>query len=247
MSKLYVVPTPIGNLDDITLRAVRVLSDVDLILAEDTRTTQVLLRHLGIEKRMWSHHKFNEHSAVEAVARTIESGEAVALVSDAGTPGISDPGFLLVRTCLEHGIEIETLPGATAFVPALVDSGFPCDRFCFEGFLPAKKGRTKRLLQLADEERTMIFYESPYRLTKTLEQFAGVFGAERPVSVSRELTKKFEQTVRGTLAEVAAHFAAHEPKGEIVVVRGGRPRREAGADGPAASGRDSADINSMRL
>ena len=247
MSKLYVVPTPIGNLDDITLRAVRVLSDVDLILAEDTRTTQVLLRHLGIEKRMWSHHKFNEHSAVEAVARTIESGEAVALVSDAGTPGISDPGFLLVRTCLEHGIEIETLPGATAFVPALVDSGFPCDRFCFEGFLPAKKGRTKRLLQLADEERTMIFYESPYRLTKTLEQFAGVFGAERPVSVSRELTKKFEQTVRGTLAEVAAHFAAHEPKGEIVVVLGGRPPREAGADGPAASGRDSADINSMRL
>lgn len=247
MSKLYVVPTPIGNLDDITLRAVRVLSDVDLILAEDTRTTQVLLRHLGIEKRMWSHHKFNEHSAVEAVARTIESGEAVALVSDAGTPGISDPGFLLVRTCLEHGIEIETLPGATAFVPALVNSGFPCDRFCFEGFLPAKKGRTKRLLQLADEERTMIFYESPYRLTKTLEQFAGVFGAERPVSVSRELTKKFEQTVRGTLAEVAAHFAAHEPKGEIVVVLGGRPRREAGADGPAASGRDSADINSMGL
>ena len=247
MSKLYVVPTPIGNLDDITLRAVRVLSDVDLILAEDTRNTQVLLRHLGIEKRMWSHHKFNEHSAVEAVARTIESGEAVALVSDAGTPGISDPGFLLVRTCLEHGIEIETLPGATAFVPALVDSGFPCDRFCFEGFLPAKKGRTKRLLQLADEERTMIFYESPYRLTKTLEQFAGVFGPERPVSVSRELTKKFEQTVRGTLAEVAAHFAAHEPKGEIVVVLGGRPRREAGADGPAASGRDSADINSMGL
>ena len=247
MSKLYVVPTPIGNLDDITLRAVRVLSDVDLILAEDTRTTQVLLRHLGIEKRMWSHHKFSEHSAVEAVARTIESGEAVALVSDAGTPGISDPGFLLVRTCLEHGIEIETLPGATAFVPALVDSGFPCDRFCFEGFLPAKKGRTKRLLQLADEERTMIFYESPYRLTKTLEQFAGVFGPERPVSVSRELTKKFEQTVRGTLAEVAAHFAAHEPKGEIVVVLGGRPRREAGADGPAASGRDSADINSMGL
>ena len=247
MSKLSVVPTPIGTLDDITLRAVRVLSDVDLILAEDTRTTQVLLRHLGIEKRMWSHHKFNEHSAVEAVARTIESGEAVALVSDAGTPGISDPGFLLVRTCLEHGIEIETLPGATAFVPALVDSGFPCDRFCFEGFLPAKKGRTKRLLQLADEERTMIFYESPYRLTKTLEQFAGVFGPERPVSVSRELTKKFEQTVRGTLAEVAAHFAAHEPKGEIVVVLGGRPRREAGADGPAASGRDSADINSMGL
>lgn len=245
MSKLYVVPTPIGNLDDITLRAVRVLSDVDLILAEDTRTTQVLLRHLGIDKRMWSHHKFNEHSAVEAVARTIESGETVALVSDAGTPGISDPGFLLVRTCLEHGIEIETLPGATAFVPALVDSGFPCDRFCFEGFLPAKKGRAKRLRQLAGEERTMIFYESPYRLTKTLEQFAEVFGPERPVSVSRELTKKFEQTVRGTLAEVAAHFAAHEPKGEIVVVLGGRSRREADADGPSEPGRDSADINSI--
>lgn len=224
MSKLYVVPTPIGNLDDITLRAVRVLSDVDLILAEDTRTTQVLLRHLGIEKRMWSHHKFNEHSAVEAVARTIESGEAVALVSDAGTPGISDPGFLLVRTCLEHGIEIETLPGATAFVPALVDSGFPCDRFCFEGFLPAKKGRTKRLLQLADEERTMIFYESPYRLTKTLEQFAGVFGPERPVSVSRELTKKFEQTVRGTAAEVLEHFRRTEPRGEFVLVVAGRPK-----------------------
>lgn len=224
MSKLYVVPTPIGNLDDITLRAVRVLSDVDLILAEDTRTTQVLLRHLGIEKRMWSHHKFNEHSAVEAVARTIESGEAVALVSDAGTPGISDPGFLLVRTCLEHGIEIETLPGATAFVPALVDSGFPCDRFCFEGFLPAKKGRTKRLLQLADEERTMIFYESPYRLTKTLEQFAGVFGPERPVSVSRELTKKFEQTVRGTVAEALGHFRTTEPKGEFVIVVAGKPK-----------------------
>lgn len=247
MSKLYVVPTPIGNLDDITLRAVRVLSDVDLILAEDTRTTQVLLRHLGIEKRMWSHHKFNEHSAVEAVARTIESGEAVALVSDAGTPGISDPGFLLVRTCLEHGIEIETLPGATAFVPALVDSGFPCDRFCFEGFLPAKKGRTKRLLQLADEERTMIFYESPYRLTKTLEQFARGFRTRTSGFGVARADKKFEQTVRGTLAEVAAHFAAHEPKGEIVVVLGGRPRREAGADGPAASGRDSADINSMGL
>ena len=224
MSKLYVVPTPIGNLDDITLRAVRVLSDVDLILAEDTRTTQVLLRHLGIDKKMWSHHKFNEHSAVEAVARTIESGETVALVSDAGTPGISDPGFLLVRTCLEHGIEIETLPGATAFVPALVDSGFPCDRFCFEGFLPAKKGRAKRLRQLAGEERTMIFYESPYRLTKTLEQFAEVFGPERPVSVSRELTKKFEQTVRGTAAEVLEHFRRTEPRGEFVLVVAGRPK-----------------------
>lgn len=224
MSKLYVVPTPIGNLDDITLRAVRVLSDVDLILAEDTRTTQVLLRHLGIDKKMWSHHKFNEHSAVEAVARTIESGETVALVSDAGTPGISDPGFLLVRTCLEHGIEIETLPGATAFVPALVDSGFPCDRFCFEGFLPAKKGRAKRLRQLAGEERTMIFYESPYRVVKCLEQFAEVFGEDRRVSVSREITKKFEQTVRGTVAEVLDHFRATEPKGEFVIVVAGKPK-----------------------
>ena len=207
-----------------TFRAIRVLKEADLILAEDTRTTGILLKHFEIQNRMQSHHKFNEHSAVEAVARTIESGEAVALVSDAGTPGISDPGFLLVRTCLEHGIEIETLPGATAFVPALVDSGFPCDRFCFEGFLPAKKGRTKRLLQLADEERTMIFYESPYRLTKTLEQFAGVFGPERPVSVSRELTKKFEQTVRGTAAEVLEHFRRTEPRGEFVLVVAGRPK-----------------------
>ena len=221
MSKLYVVPTPIGNLDDITLRAVRVLSDVDLILAEDTRTTQVLLRHLGIDKKMWSHHKFNEHSAVEAVARTIET---VALVSDAGTPGISDPGFLLVRTCLEHGIEIETLPGATAFVPALVDSGFPCDRFCFEGFLPAKKGRAKRLRQLAGEERTMIFYESPYRVVRCLEQFAEVFGEDRRVSVSREITKKFEQTVRGTVAEALGHFRTTEPKGEFVIVVAGKPK-----------------------
>lgn len=224
MSKLYVVPTPIGNLDDITLRAVRVLSDVDLILAEDTRTTQVLLRHLGIDKKMWSHHKFNEHSAVEAVARTIESGETVALVSDAGTPGISDPGFLLVRTCLEHGIEIETLPGATAFVPALVNSGFPCDRFCFEGFLPAKKGRAKRLRQLAGEERTMIFYESPYRVVRCLEQFAEVFGEDRRVSVSREITKKFEQTVRGTVAEALGHFRTTEPKGEFVIVVAGKPK-----------------------
>ena len=166
MARLYLVPTPIGNMDDITLRAVKVLSSVDVILAEDTRTSQVLLKHLGIEKKMWSHHKFNEHAAVEAVAQTIVGGQNVALISDAGTPGISDPGFLLVRTCIEHGIDVETLPGATAFVPALIDSGFPCDRFCFEGFLPPKKGRSKRLQQLATEERTMIFYESPYRLVK---------------------------------------------------------------------------------
>lgn len=189
MAKLYIVPTPIGNLDDITLRAVKVLGEVDLILAEDTRTTSVLLRHLGIEKPLRSHHKFNEHATVRMVAEHIAAGRTVALVSDAGTPGISDPGFLLVRTCLEEGIEVESLPGATAFVPALLQSGFPCDRFCFEGFLPQKKGRTKHLQALADEERTMIFYESPYRVVKCLEQFAETFGADRPVSVSRELTK----------------------------------------------------------
>ncbi|MBQ4279296.1 MAG: 16S rRNA (cytidine(1402)-2'-O)-methyltransferase [Rikenellaceae bacterium] len=229
-AKLYIVPTPIGNLDDITLRAVKVLGGVDAILAEDTRTTGFLLKHLGIEKKLYSHHKFNEHATVELVAGRIASGLSVALVSDAGTPGISDPGFLLVRTCIEQGIEVETLPGATAFVPALVQSGFPCDRFCFEGFLPQKKGRAKRLAALAGEERTMIFYESPYRVVKALEQFAAVFGAEREVSVSREITKKFEQTVRGTLEEVAAYFRAHEPKGEFVIVVAGRPRCKKGGE-----------------
>ncbi len=224
MAKLYIVPTPIGNLDDITLRAIRVLREADLILAEDTRTTSVLLRHLEIEKPLRSHHKFNEHATVRTVAETIAAGRSVALVSDAGTPGISDPGFLLVRTCLEQGIEVETLPGATAFVPALVQSGFPCDRFCFEGFLPQKKGRTKHLAALADEERTMIFYESPYRVVKCLEQMAEVFGEERRVAVSRELTKKFEQTVRGTIAEVLAHFRTTEPKGEFVIVAAGKPK-----------------------
>ena len=219
------MPTPIGNLDDITLRAVKVLSAVDVILAEDTRTSQVLLKHLGIAKKMWSHHKFNEHASAEAVARVIEGGESVALVSDAGTPGISDPGFLLVRTCLEKGIEVETLPGPTAFVPALVNSGFPCDRFCFEGFLPPKKGRSRRLEQLCGEERTMIFYESPYRLVRTLTQFAEVFGSDRMVSVSRELTKKFEENVRGTLSDVLVRFTEREPKGEIVIVLCGRPRK----------------------
>jgi len=222
MAKLYIVPTPIGNLDDITSRAVKTLAAADVILAEDTRTTAFLLRHLGIEKKMWSHHKFNEHAAVEEVARVIGAGENVALVSDAGTPGISDPGFLLVRTCIQHGIEVETLPGPTAFVPALVNSGFPCDRFCFEGFLPQKKGRTKRLQQLAMEERTMVFYESPYRLAKTLAQFAEAFGPERRCSVSRELTKKFEENTRGTLSELAVRFAAKEPKGEIVIVVEGK-------------------------
>lgn len=225
MGKLYLVPTPIGNLDDITLRAIKVLQMVDIVLAEDTRTTQVLLKHLGLEKRLWSHHKFNEHAAVESVVETILGGETVALVSDAGTPGISDPGFLLVRTCLEHGVEVETLPGPTAFVPALINSGFSCDRFCFEGFLPQKKGRSKRLQQLLEESRTMIFYESPYRLVKTLIQFAELFGADREAAVSRELTKKFEENVRGTLQELIDHFSAGEVKGEIVIVLSGKPRK----------------------
>ena len=224
MAKLYIVPTPIGNLDDITLRAVDVLREVDFILAEDTRTTSFLLRHLGIEKKLHSHHKFNEHATVKMVAGSIAAGRNAALVSDAGTPGISDPGFLLVRTCVEAGIEVETLPGATALVPALVQSGFPCDRFCFEGFLPQKKGRAKQLQSLADEERTMVFHESPYRVVKCLEQFAEVFGSERRVSVSRELTKKFEQTVRGTVAEVLEHFRTTEPKGEFVIVLAGKPK-----------------------
>ena len=224
MAKLYIVPTPIGNLDDITLRAVNVLRDVDFILAEDTRTTSFLLKHLGIEKKLYSHHKFNEHDTVKMVAESIAAGRNAALVSDAGTPGISDPGFLLVRTCVEAGIEVETLPGATALIPALVQSGFPCDRFCFEGFLPQKKGRAKQLQSLAAEERTMIFYESPYRVVKCLEQFVETFGAERPVSVSRELTKKFEQTVRGTAAEVLEHFRRTEPRGEFVLVVAGRPK-----------------------
>ena len=222
MSKLYIVPTPIGNLEDITLRAIRVLKEVDFILAEDTRTSAVLLKHLGIEKPLRSHHKFNEHATVQMVADAIEAGKDVALISDAGTPGISDPGFLLVRTCVERGIEVTTLPGATALIPALVQSGFPCDRFCFEGFLPQKKGRKKRIEALVDEERTMIFYESPFRVVKCLEQLAEVLGAEREVAVSREITKMFEESVRGTLAEVAEHFRQHAPKGEFVIVVAGK-------------------------
>ena len=218
-----------------TFRAIRVLKEADLILAEDTRTTGILLKHFEIQNRMQSHHKFNEHSAVEAVARTIESGEAVALVSDAGTPGISDPGFMLVRACVARGVTVQCLPGATAFVPALVASGLPCERFCFEGFLPQKKGRMKQLQALAGEERTMIFYESPYRVVKCLEQFVETFGAERPVSVSRELTKKFEQTVRGTAAEVLEHFRRTEPRGEFVlVVAGAEEKAEEGCTFEAA-------------
>lgn len=205
-----------------TRRGERILREADVILAEDTRTTATLLRALGIEKRMLSHHKFNEHATVDVIAARIEAGESVALVSDAGTPAISDPGFLLVRTCVERGIEVETLPGATALIPALVDSGFPCDRFCFEGFLPQKKGRQKRLEQLAEESRTIIFYESPYRVVKLLEQLAETFDSDREVSVSRELSKKFEQTIRGTLTELIQHFKTTEPRGEFVVVVKGK-------------------------
>ena len=218
MASLYVVPTPIGNLEDITLRAINVLRSVDFILAEDTRTTSHLLRHLGIEKPMHSHHQFNEHATVGRVAESIANGKDVALVSDAGTPGISDPGFLLVRRCVEEGIDVVTLPGATALIPAVVQSGFPCDRFCFEGFLPQKKGRMKRLQELAVEPRTLVLYESPYRVVKCLEQIAETMGDQRRVAVVREITKKFEETVRGTVDECIAHFKAHEPKGEFVIV-----------------------------
>ncbi len=221
MGKLYLVPTPVGNLADITLRALEVLKQVDLILAEDTRTSSVLLRHYDIHTRMESHHKFNEHRAAAGVCERILAGMDVALISDAGTPGISDPGFFLVRHCVAQGVPVEVLPGATAFVPALVSSGLPCDRFVFEGFLPVKKGRQTRLKALASEERTLIFYESPYRLVKTLEQLAVYFGAQRRCAVCREISKLHEETVRGTLTEVIAHYKEKEPKGEIVLVVGG--------------------------
>lgn len=226
MGKLYVVPTPVGNLEDMTFRAIRILKEVDLILAEDTRTSGVLLKHFDIKNAMLSHHKFNEHQTVERIVERIKGGEQVALISDAGTPGISDPGFLIVRECVRNGIEVQCLPGATAFVPALVASGLPDERFCFEGFLPQKKGRATRLAQLQDEARTMVFYESPYRLVKTLTQFAEVFGAERKVAVCREISKVHEESVRGTLAEVIAHFQQSEPKGEIVIVLAGKDKEE---------------------
>ena len=218
---LYIVPTPVGNLEDMTFRAIRILKEVDLILAEDTRTSGILLKHFEIKNAMQSHHKFNEHKTVENVISKIKAGETVALISDAGTPGISDPGFLLVRECARQGIEMQCLPGATAFVPAIVASGLPDDRFCFEGFLPQKKGRMTRLQTLASEKRTMIFYESPYRLVKTLTQLAEYMGTERQASVSREISKVHEETVRGTLAELTAHFTANEPRGEIVIVVAG--------------------------
>ncbi|WP_418832664.1 16S rRNA (cytidine(1402)-2'-O)-methyltransferase [Phocaeicola sp.] len=222
MGILYVVPTPVGNLEDMTLRAIRVLKEADLILAEDTRTSGILLKHFEIKNVMQSHHKFNEHQTVENVVERIKAGETVALISDAGTPGISDPGFLIVRECVRNGIEVQCLPGATAFVPALVSSGLPDERFCFEGFLPQKKGRMTRLNALREETRTMVFYESPFRLLKTLTQFAETFGAERPVSVCREISKVHEESVRGTLEEVIAHFTATPPRGEIVIVLGGK-------------------------
>jgi 16S rRNA (cytidine1402-2'-O)-methyltransferase len=218
---LYIVPTPVGNLDDMTFRAVKVLKEADLILAEDTRTSSVLLHHYDIHGKLLSHHKFNEHQTAGMIRDRILGGQNVALISDAGTPGISDPGFLLARTCAEEGIEVQTLPGATACIPAIVSSGLPCDRFCFEGFLPQKKGRQSLLTALATEQRTMVFYESPYRLVKTLEQFIEYFGAERKCSVAREISKVHEEHRRGTLAEVAEWFREHEPKGEIVVVVAG--------------------------
>lgn len=221
MAKLYLVPTPIGNLEDITFRALRVLKEADLILAEDTRTSSVLLKKYDIHTRMESHHKFNEHKTAAGVCEKILSGINIALISDAGTPGISDPGFLLVRTCVEAGVEVETLPGATAFVPALVNSGFPCDRFCFEGFLPVKKGRQTKFRELAQEERTLILYESPYRLVKTLGQLVEFFGPERKAAVCREISKMHEECRRGTVAELFGWYSQNEPKGEIVIIISG--------------------------
>lgn len=223
MGILYVVPTPVGNLEDMTLRAIRLLKEVDLVLAEDTRTSGILLKHFDIQARLCSHHKFNEHQTADAFAARMAAGEQMALISDAGTPGISDPGFMLVRACVERGVEVQCLPGATAFVPALVASGLPCERFAFEGFLPQKKGRATRIQALSQEPRTMIFYESPYRVVKTLEQFSEVFGPDRRCSACREISKIHEQSVRGTLAEVAQHFKEEEPRGEFVIIVEGCP------------------------
>lgn len=222
MSKLYLVPTPIGNLEDMTLRAIRVLKEVDLILAEDTRTSGKLLKHFEIGTQMHSHHMHNEHKTVENIVNQIKAGKTIALISDAGTPAISDPGFLLTRACIEAGIEVDCLPGATAFVPALVNSGLPNDKFVFEGFLPVKKGRQTRMLALAEETRTMVFYESPHKLLKTLNNFAEYFGEDRKISVSREISKLHEETVRGSIKKVLEHYTAKPPKGEIVVVVAGK-------------------------
>ena len=224
MGLLYIVPTPVGNLEDMTLRAVCILREADLILAEDTRTSGVLLKHFDIKNQLMSHHKFNEHGTSAAIVERLKAGQTVALISDAGTPGISDPGFFLVREAVNAGVEVQCLPGATAFVPALVSSGLPCDRFCFEGFLPQKKGRATRLEALKDEPRTMIFYESPYRVLKTLQQLAEHFGCDRRASACREISKVHEESVRGTLDELIAHFKATEPRGEFVIVVEGKGR-----------------------
>ena len=226
MSKLYIIPTPIGNLEDLTFRSARILKEVDFILAEDTRNTKKLLDHYQIEKRIESYHKFNEHQKTGSlVQRLVENDETAALVSDSGSPGISDPGYLLVSTCLKHGVGVETLPGATAFIPALINSGLPCDRFVFEGFLPHKKGRKKRLEILADQTHTIVLYESPYRLLKTLQQLEEYLGKQRRASVSRELTKIYEENVRGTLAELISHFEKQNIKGEIVIIVEGKSRK----------------------
>ena len=219
---LYLIPTPVGNMEDMTFRAIRLLKEADVVLCEDTRTSGILLKHFQIEgKRLMAHHKFNEHGTAKGIVERLKSGETICLITDAGTPGISDPGFLLVREAVEAGIEVQTLPGATAFVPALVSSGLPCDRFCFEGFLPQKKGRQTRLEELSHETRTMIIYESPRRVVKTLEQLATFFGEDRKMSACREISKIHEESVRGTIAEVLAHFRENEPKGEFVLIIGG--------------------------
>ncbi|RUL59978.1 16S rRNA (cytidine(1402)-2'-O)-methyltransferase [Prevotella koreensis] len=224
MGILYVVPTPVGNMEDMTLRAIKVLKEADFVLAEDTRTSGILMKHFDIRNRLMSHHKFNEHGTSAGIVERLRAGATAALISDAGTPGISDPGFLLIREAVNAGIEVQCLPGATAMIPALVSSGLPCDRFCFEGFLPQKKGRKSRIKALAGEERTMVFYESPYRLLKLLEQLAEEFGNERRVCVCREISKIHEESVRGTISEVSAHFKEHEPRGEFVVVVAGNNR-----------------------
>lgn len=226
MGILYLVPTPVGNMEDMTLRAVRILKEADLVLAEDTRTSGILLKHFGIQQRLLSHHKFNEHGTAAGIVERLRGGETIALISDAGTPGISDPGFYLVREAVAAGVEVQTLPGATAFVPALVSSGLPCDRFCFEGFLPPKKGRSTRLESLREEPRTMIFYESPYRLLKTLQQFADTFGDDRQASVAREISKVHEESVRGSLAELVQHFTTTDPRGEIVIIVAGNDKKK---------------------
>lgn len=233
MSKLYLVPTPIGNLEDITLRALRVLREADLILAEDTRTTKKLLNHYKIQTRLTSYHAFNEHGRTEELAERIRKGEVLALVSDAGTPSISDPGYLIIRSCIDKGIEVECLPGPTALIPALVNSGLPSDRFCFEGFLPHKKGRKSMLDRLAEEKRTIILYESPHRILKTLVSLAAVLGSGRKCCISRELTKIFEENLRGTLASAIDHFTKNAPRGEMVIIIAGRANEVTRPDKPA--------------